>query len=126
MNIEDLTIGQARQLAALFGNQSLPENEGISDMVGKKCVIRTQSAGVWFGKVTKKAGREVIVENARRLWYWKAAKSISLSGVAVYGVISEQCRLAPEVGLVWLEAIELIPATEKAIRSIEETPDAET
>lgn len=124
MNIEDLTIGQARQLAELFGNQAQPSPEGLSDMVGKKCIIRTQSAGVWLGTVAKKAGREVIVENARRLWYWKAAKSLSLSAVARYGVASKECKFAPEVGTVWLEAIELIPATLAAISSIEETPDA--
>ena len=92
-------------------------------MVGKKCIIRTYSAGVWFGEVVEKSGNEVIVKNARRMWQWWAAESISLSGVALYGIKPEKSKIAPAVESVWLEAIELIPATAKAIESIEGAPN---
>lgn len=123
MNINDMTIGQAREIAQMIGNRQevVP---GLDDMVGSKCIIRTYSAGAWFGEVAQKRGNEVIVTNARRLWRWKAAEGISLSAVATYGVERENCKFAPVVSQVWLEAIELIPATDGAIKSIEETPDA--
>ena len=95
-----------------------------ASMLGKKCIVRTSEAGVWFGEIKEKSGREVVIQNARRLWWWKAAKSLSLSAVAVYGVVSDDCRLAPAVPQVWLEAIEIIPASIAAIDSIEGTPDA--
>lgn len=70
MNIEDLTIGQAKQLAAIFGQPESSAQTGLSAMIGKKCIVRTYSAGVWFGEISKKSGNEVIVKNARRMWQW--------------------------------------------------------
>lgn len=122
MDIENLTIGEARQLAALFGNQNQP-SQGLSAMVGKKCIIRTYSAGVWFGEIEQKSGNEVIVKNARRMWRWWAAESISLSAVAKYGVKHDKSKIVEAVNNVWLEAIELIPCTDKAISSIEGAPN---
>lgn len=120
--LDDLTIGEAKQLATMFEKES-PVTKSLNDFVGQKVIIRTYSAGVWFGKIDEKSGNEVIVSNARRLWYWKAKQSISLSAVAQYGISSES-KVAPEVPYVWLEAIELIPATKEAIKSIEGAEDA--
>ena len=122
--LDDLTIGEAKQLAVMFGKES-PVTKSLNDFVGQKVIIRTYSAGVWFGKIDEKSGNEVIVSNARRLWYWKAKQSISLSAVAQYG-ISSQSKIAPSVPYVWLEAIELIPTTKEATKSIEGAEDAKT
>ena len=126
MNIDNLTFGELKQIAVLFGNQSQPQSQsqpsGLNGMIGKKCIVRTYSAGVWFGEIAEKSGNEVIVKNARRMWQWWAAESISLSAVALHGIKQEESKIAPEVESVWLEAIELIPATDKAIVSIESAP----
>ena len=124
MNIEDLTIGQARELAAIFGNKSQSCEPTLNGMIGKKVIIRTYSAGVFFGLLSEKAGNEVILKNARRMWQWKAAKSISLSGCAIYGISNDESRIAPAVESIWLEAIEIIPCTDAAIESIEGSKDA--
>jgi hypothetical protein len=91
--------------------------------VGKKCVIRTYSAGVWFGEIAIKDHDEVIVLNARRLWGWKAAESISLSAVALYGLVHAESRVPAAVPHLWLQAIELIPASHTGIESIESCPE---
>lgn len=119
MNINDLTIGQAKELAAMFGNQGTSQGTGLNAMIGKKCIVRTYSAGVWFGEIAEKSGNEVIVKNARRMWQWWAAESISLSAVALHGIKHEKSKICEAVESVWLEAIELIPCTDKAIISIE-------
>ena len=124
MNINDLTIGQAKELAALFGNQQESSNDGIQFGIGKNVIIRTYSAGVWCGTLSQKSGNEVILTNARRLWRWWAAESISLSGVAKFGVIEDKSQIAPKVDGVWLEAIEIIPTTDKAEKSIMGAKDA--
>ena len=124
MNINDLTIGQAKELTALFSGAQQPTS--LNSMVGKKCVIRTYSAGVWFGEVAEKSGNEVIVKNARRMWKWWAAESISLSAVALYGIKHNESKIVEAVPAVWLEAIELIPASDKAIASIEGAPNVKT
>lgn len=117
MSINDLTYGELKQIANLFNNQT--QGDGLNCMIGEKVIIRTYSAGVWFGFLDQKSGNEVILKEARRMWRWWAAESISLSGVANYGVKQDKSKIAPAVPLVWLEAIEIINCTKKAIESIE-------
>ena len=50
----------------------------------KYVIVRTYSAGVFAGTLESKEGKEVILSNARRLWYWKGAAS--LSQLAMEGV----------------------------------------
>ena len=119
MNIEDLTIGQAKQLAAMFGQSATSSQPGLNAMIGEKCIVRTYSAGVWFGEISEKSGNEVIVKNARRMWQWWAAESISLSAVAIHGIKHDRSKICEAVESVWLEAIEIIPCSTKAILSIE-------
>jgi hypothetical protein len=88
-------------------------------MVGKKVIIRTYAAGVHFGELIEKEGKEVILKNARRMWYWKTNnKGISLSEVANSGVSSDSkiCEIIP---LIWLEAVEIIPCSDESIKNIE-------
>jgi hypothetical protein len=75
--------------------------------------------------LTQKAGNEVILHGARRLWQWKAKIGISLSAVAVHGIDPKESRVPNPVDAVWLEAIEIIPCTLNAIKSIEEAEHAE-
>lgn len=120
-NIDNLTFGELKQIAAMFNANHAPaaQPSTLLGMVGSKCIIRTYSAGVWFGEVEQKSGNEVIVKNARRMWRWHAAESISLSAVANHGIKQDQSKIAEAVESVWLEAVELIPCTDKAIKSIE-------
>ena len=123
MSINDLTIGEAKELANLFSKGS--SSTGLDQYcIGKKVIVRTYSAGVWFGELDQKSGNEVILKNARRMWRWHAAESISLSAVAVYGINQDKSQIAPAIPFNWLEAIEIIPASDKAIKSIEGAKDA--
>ena len=44
---------------------------------GKYVICRTQSAGVFAGYFVSRKGQEVVLTNARRLWYWVGAASLS-------------------------------------------------
>lgn len=122
-NIDNLTYGELKQISALFGQQQPAAAQTLNGMIGKKVIVRTYSAGVWFGELDEKAGNEVIVKNARRMWRWFAEESISLSAVALHGIKIDKSKITEAVPSVWLEAIELIPASEKAIESIEGAPN---
>lgn len=123
MKLDDLTIGEAKQLSAMFSGQN--SSKGLNGYAsGMKVIVRTFSAGVWFGKLVEKSGNEVIIEDARRLWRWQAAESISLSAVAVHGIDASRSQIAPKVEQIWLEAIEIIPCTDKSLQTIEGAPDA--
>jgi hypothetical protein len=91
-------------------------------MKGKYCIVRTQSAGVFAGTVKSIKGKEAVLTDARRLWYWAGAAS--LSQMAVDGTKDpKNCKFpvaVPEVLLT--EVIEVIPATEQARASISGVP----
>ena len=105
---------------------TVTEAKGINDFaIGKEVIIRTYSAGVWFGVLSQKAGNEVILTKARRMYQWRAKESISLSGVARHGIKQENSKICGEVDSVWLEAIEIIPVTGNAAESLRSTLEAE-
>lgn len=89
------------------------------------CIIRTYSAGVHAGYVKSHNGKEVTLVNARRLWKWAGA--FSLSEMAVNGVSKpSECKFATAVPeIILTEAIEIIPCTEKAKKIILEVKDYE-
>ena len=93
--------------------------------IGQEVIIRPYSAGVWFGRLKEKASDEVILTEARRMWCWLANESISLSGVALYGINQEKSRIAGAIDSVWLQAIEIIPISGKAAESIRTAQEAE-
>ena len=88
------------------------------DLVNKYVLVRTYSAGVFVGFLEKKEGKEVVLKNARRIWYWEGAAS--LSELAQEGTCKpDLCKFPCEVDYVLLtEVIEIIPVTEKAKESI--------
>lgn len=86
----------------------------------KYVIVRTYSAGVFAGELESRNGREVVLLNARRLWYWDGAAS--LSQLAMEGTKKpENCKFPCEVNRVeLLEAIEILDVTEAAKKSIKE------
>jgi hypothetical protein len=84
-----------------------------------KVIVRGDRSGVFFGTLVKREGREVELKDCRRLWYWDGAASISQ--LAVDGTVApNKCRFTVAVGQIEiLDAIEIIPCTDKAIASIE-------
>jgi hypothetical protein len=121
INIDELTIGEAKELSCMFAPPTkLKETVGSCDsMIGKKCIFRSYASGVHYGELIEKDGKEVIIKNARRLWYWETTnKGISLSEVALTGVAKDS-KVCAAVDAIWLEAIEIIPCTKGAIKNIE-------
>ena len=123
INIEDLALKQLREIAAQFSGQSAavsnqPAPATLNRMIGQQVIIRTYSAGVWFGKLEEKSGNEVILSEARRMYRWWAAESISLSAVALHGIKESESKIVQAVPSVWLEAIEIIPCSAKAATQI--------
>lgn len=85
-------------------------------------IVRTYSAGVFAGYLHSRKEKEVVIKNARRLWYWEGAAS--LSELAMKGVSKpEKCKFPCEVeSIVVLEAIEILDCTEDARLSIANVP----
>lgn len=84
----------------------------------KYVIARTYSAGVFAGQLESRQGQEVVLLNARRLWYWSGAAS--LSQLAVDGTKDpSNCKFPCEVPRVeLLQVIEILDVTKEAEISI--------
>ena len=115
-----------KEVAELLGMKNTATESGLNSFaIGQEVIIRTYSAGVWFGRLKEKSGKEVILTEARRMWRWWSKESISLSGVALHGINQEKSRIPGAVESVWLEAIEIIPISGKAAESIRTSQETE-
>ena len=95
------------------------EGNEQSPNLGKVCMIRTYSAGVHFGEVVSKHKQNVVLKNARRVWYWDGACSLSQLAMEGSGKISD-CKIAMPVNEIELDqVIEVIPMTSDAIANLE-------
>lgn len=85
-------------------------------------IVRTYSAGVFAGYLKSRRGKEGNLLQARRLWSWAGAAT--LSQLAMEGTSKpKQCKFPCEVEEVLLtEVIEVLKVTEKAKASIAEVP----
>ena len=90
---------------------------------GDYVLVRTYSAGVFAGNLVTRKGQEVVLKNARRIWYWAGAAS--LSQLAEEGTSKpEQCRFPQPVRLVLLtQLIEMIPISARGEKSIKGVPE---
>lgn len=82
-------------------------------------IVRATGAGCHAGELVSDRGQRIELRNARRLWRWYGAQT--LSELAVYGASKPaECRFAPTVARqVILDACEIIycqPEGEKMIR----------
>ena len=88
--------------------------------IGQHVVVRTYSAGVHIGTLIEAEGQAVVLKDARRLWKWGGA--FTLSEVAVTGIKPRESRIATSVAEVLLtQAVELIPTSEAARSTFDAT-----
>ena len=116
-NMEIMTINGEEWVK----KSSIPANEGALaakvDGLQYK-MVRTYSAGVFAGYVESLDGQHAVLRNARRIWYWDGAAS--LSELATRGTSKpENCKFPCAVNRVELtNVIELIDITDAAAKSI--------
>jgi hypothetical protein len=97
---------------------ALAVNPDGSPFVGQHVVVRTFSAGVHLGELVSLNGKHALLKDARRLWKWNGA--FTLSEVATKGVTKAGSRIAVALPMIELtEAIEVIPTTEAARETFE-------
>lgn len=84
IDIDSLTIGEAKRLAALFGaspSSASSDPPMGADRIGKVVLVRSRGSGVWQGTLCQRevsaAGHSVYLRDARRLWSWEGAAECS-------------------------------------------------
>ena len=123
MNIDDMTYGELKKIAAIFAGSAAPVD---NKMVGKYVIVRCRDAGVHAGVLESYNGRECVLTDSRRLWYWKPDnKAAFLSGVALHG-LEKSSKVGATLKRIHLtENCEIIECTDVAARSIAEFADYE-
>lgn len=96
-----------------------------SDLVQGKdapVIVRGDRSGVYYGTIEKRQGKTVILRNARNIWYWSGAAS--LSQLAEEGVKDPAgCKFPQSVAQTEiLDVIQIFQTTEAARKSIEAVP----
>lgn len=80
-------------------------------------IVRSARAGVFAGYIKSQEGQTVEMVNARRIWYWDGAAS--LSQLAIDGTTKpENCKFPAPVSVTLFEVIEILEVTRKAQISI--------
>lgn len=112
MNPETIKIDDVEYVRK--GSELAKRSDGLPYVI-----VRTYSAGVFAGYLESRNGQEVVMRDARRIWYWDGAAS--LSQMAVSGVNKPQnCKFAMAVDTVTLlQAIEILNCTEAAKQNLE-------
>ena len=82
-------------------------------------IVRTYSAGVFAGYLESLKNKHAVITQARRIWYWSGAAS--LSQLATDGTSKpSECKFPVSVSRIEvMEAIEVLDVTPKAKLSIE-------
>jgi hypothetical protein len=118
MTIDNLTIKEAREIAAMFGAIHAPATPTLG--TGRKVIVRSRDAGVIYGEYAGNDGSTVYIRNGVQMWKWFAAKGISLIDVATYGVKKSDCKFSTATATVTVfNACALIDVTADAVASIE-------
>lgn len=119
MNIDELTIGQAREIARMFAAET-PQAKIDNGMIGKYVIVRCHDAGVHAGVLLDYNQREAVLGDSRRLWYWKPANGAAfLSGIAAEG-LDVSSKIGAPIKVHLTETCEIILCSDKAARSIQE------
>ena len=118
MNIDELTMRQAREIAKLLACNG-KETATVHPAVGHYCLIRSYAAGVHVGMVASVtdslSGREVELRETRRIWSWSGA--LSCSEIALSGITGG--KLSAELPSNFVnQAIEIITMSKEAERCL--------
>lgn len=117
MEIDNLTYGQLKQIAAMFGGvQAVPDHAVSDEHEAVPVVVCTDKRGVVFGYTNNVEARPIKLTDARMCLYWSADVG-GVFGLAEKGP-TKDCKIsatAPSLSLEGVTAIFSVdPAAVKA------------
>ena len=90
--------------------------KAIESLIGKKVLVRSYDAGVYFGTLDEMEGETVSLSQVRNIWKWEGASCLSqIAGDGIKGG-----TVSPIVeSMVINRVCQIIPLTEEAITNLE-------
>lgn len=116
INLDDLTIGQAKELAARFAPTEI--SIAVAEQANRPVIVRSRDAGVQFGYLDHYEGSTVYLKNARQMWSWTAAEGGTLLDCATHGVKAGKFSSVASAVIV-IGACAIIDCTDKAVKTLE-------
>lgn len=93
--------------------------EIAKEFIGKKVLVRSYDAGVYFGTLEEMEGETVKMSNVRNIWHWIGASC--LSQIANDGIAGD--RVSPVVSSMVVNRVcQILPLSDKAIANLESQP----
>ncbi len=122
MDINNLTIGQAKEIAKLVScasaNPCVETKSAETDNTRRKVIVRSRDAGVIYGDFVSLDGTNVTLENAVQMWKWKAVKGGTLIDCAEHGVVKSTSKFSsPSARTIVLGACAIIDVTDEAAKT---------
>jgi hypothetical protein len=126
MNINELTIGEAKELACLFGQSKC--SSIMKSQIGKYVIVRSRNEGINAGILAEADETGCVLNEARRIWYHKPKdkKTAWYEGVAVSGLDSSSKVSCPVEAKIIVEDYSIILCTNEAKKSISGHPSHES
>lgn len=120
VNVDDLTIKQARDLAQQFCGSPIVAEQKASVVVAsnRPVIVRSRDAGVQFGYLDHFDGSIVYLNNAKQMWSWTAAKGGTLLDCATHGVSAGKFSTTASAVIV-IGACAIIDCSADAVKSLE-------
>ena len=123
MNIDNLTVGQLKEVAAIAATMGLiaTEKKGLySPLLGKYALVRSRNEGINAGYVESADETGVVLKEARRIWYHRPADETAwYEGVANSG-LHQDSKISAKVPLkAIIEDYSITLCSETAKKSIE-------
>lgn len=88
----------------------------MEDYKGKKVLVRSYDAGVYFGTMVDMQGEQVELANVRNIWSWEGASC--LSQIANDGI--KGGKVSPSVSSMVLNRVcQVMPLSDNAIANLE-------
>ena len=111
------------KLADLVADETPSPTVGVMpDRTGQIVMVRSRDAATCYGVLVARNGREVSLKDARRVWQWDGA--FTLSALATLGTSKPSgCRFSARADIDLLEACEIIPMTGDAVASLDKVKD---
>lgn len=124
MNINDLTILEIKEIAALVPclTGSTPKDENVTPKtdVGRNVIVRSRDAGVIYGKFVSLDGQNVTLTDAIQIWKWKAVKGGTLIDCAEYGIVKSWSKVSGKSAkTIVIGACALIDVSDEAAKTFE-------
>ena len=103
-NIDDLTYGELKQIAAMFGQA--PSRDTQAGHAERPVVVCTDQRGVVFGYCSNTAARPIVLTGARMCLYW----SSDVGGVFGLGEKgpTKDCKISAVLPEITLEGVTAI------------------